>query len=126
MGGRGGLVVISRYPGRASGRRRRLLRLIRAYDRKMRDLSDHHAVRIRELEQQMAVLAERMKPPGARQIEGVKAIASLCGVTERTIREWAARAKDPLPIEGNGRRWAYLGALVAWCRRNGVAVPVPA
>ena len=110
-----------RYPERPSGRRKRLVRLLRAHMRSLRRID---AARDEALTAIAAAKSPSVAP--SRKLDGMKAIASFLGVSERTAREYAARDRDPLPVEGNGRRWAYAGAVIAWARRHGLPVFVAA
>lgn len=66
-------------------------------------------------------MSEAPLPPPPEQVFGWKDIASALTVSERTAQEYAARNRDPLPVEvGHRGAWAYVTALRDWMRRQNV------
>jgi hypothetical protein len=61
------------------------------------------------------------KDPLLVKVYGWKEIAAELQISTRNTRKFAARERDPLPIEyGHKGVWAYRHALVAWIRRQNV------
>lgn len=60
---------------------------------------------------------------GRRFAEGWEGIATILGKHASTVRVYAKRSKDPLPVQRDklsGRVWVYLDDLDDWAFRNGL------
>ncbi len=54
------------------------------------------------------------------RVEGWKEIANALAVSVPTAKSYARRASDPLPVRGNGRRWARVVDLLRWARAHDI------
>ena len=69
-----------------------------------------------------ATKGKRESDPALERVEGIIAIAACVGVTIPTLVSYGKRKRDPLPINGLGKRypWIWRGALVDWVERQAI------
>ena len=67
----------------------------------------------------MAFSSTSTAPANAGDLLKLEDAEDLLGVSARTLRRWAARGQDPLPVSKRGRQiYLVRSDLIAWIRRG--------